>query len=258
MNKKHRFGIIQSRGLGDIIIALPIAQYYAEQGYEVVWPICEEFWSSVKNHAPWVKWVPMPTDARGEFFYNEPLRRFKAFGVTEHVCLYQSLNAVPALSKVPYFQIQHFDEFKYSTAGVPFLNKWSLEQCLTRNTEAELALYNQVVPNDQPYYVTHFEGSNFTASPDLSSMPPEWKRINISKDTTTSSIFDWITTIKSANALICVDSAVSNMVDQLKLDVDKYWIPRSHIHLTPVLGTHWTILDPAPGSMATQAIFSAA
>jgi hypothetical protein len=51
---------------------------------------------------------------------------------------------------------------------------------------------------------------------------------------------------------------MSNMIDQLGInDVDKYWIPRSHIHLTPVLGTNWTILDPPLGSSASQKIFAA-
>lgn len=254
-----KIGFIQSRGLGDIIIALPIAKHYVDAGYEVYWPVCEELWPSVKDHAPWVKWVPVPTDRGGEFFYHEPMRRLKAFGVTEVMCLYQSLNVVPELSKVPYFQIQHFDEFKYSKAGVPFLEKWTLDKCIARDLKAENDLWKKVTNNDPnaKYFVTHLEGSNFVATPDFSAIPPEWKRINITANVTPS-IFNWLSVIEGAQALICVDSAVSNMVDQLKIDVDKYWIPRSHIHLTPVLGTQWTMLDPAPESLAAQAIFQAA
>lgn len=252
-----KIGIIQSRGLGDIIIALPIAKHYADEGYQVYWPICEEFWPSVKEHAPWVKWIPIPTDRNGDFFYTEPMRRLKTFSVTEVMCLYQSLNVVPELSKVPFFQIQHFDEFKYSKAGVPFLKKWALDSCITRNATTEAALKAKLTTPNVPYYVTHLEGSNFVATPDLSNVPPEWKRIDINASVTPS-IFDWLGIIEGAQALICVDSAVSNMVDQLKIEVDKYWIPRSHIHLTPVLGTSWTMLDPPPGSMAAQTIFQAA
>ena len=173
-----KLGILQSRGLGDLVIALPIAKYYADQGHEIYWPICEPFWASVKDHAPWVKWIPIPVDAKGDFFYVEPMKRLKAFGVSETICLYQSLNVMPELAQVPYFQIQHFDEFKYSRAGVPFLDKWKL-------------------------------------------------------------------------------AVFSNIIDQLKIDVDKYWIPRSHIHQTPVLGTAWTILEAPEGSGAAQRIFGA-
>jgi hypothetical protein len=250
-----KIGIIQSRGLGDLLIALPIAKHYADQGYEVYWPICETFWASVKDHSPWVKWIPIPVDANGDFFYAEPVKRLKAFGCTESICLYQSLNVVPELARVPWFQIQHFDEFKYTKAAVPFLKKWTLDECILRNDAREQAVYDKVVtaPN---YYVTHFEGSTFKVEPDLSHIPADWQRIDI-KEGIAASVFDWIKVIEGAQAVICLDSVIANMVDQLKLDVDKYWIPRSHIHQTPVLGTEWTILEPPAGSGAAQTIFGA-
>lgn len=253
-----KLGIIQSRGLGDIIIALPLAHYYhTNYDSEIYWPICEQFWPAVKNHAPWVKWIPIPQDAQGDFFYTEPLKRLKNFGVEEILCLYQSLNIVPQLSQVPWFQIQHFDEFKYTRAGVPFLEKWNLAQCITRNLEREQEVYDKVVTRPE-YYVTHFKGSNFTHIPDLSGLPPEWQQIDVDSYPNISP-FDWISVIEKAQAVICIDSVYANMIDQLRInDVDKYWIPRSHIHLTPVLGTEWTILEPLPTSLAAQKIFGAA
>lgn len=250
-----KIGLIQSRGLGDIVIALPIAKYWADQGNEIYWPICEEFWPSFKDHAPWVKWIPIPTDARGAFFYEEPTKRLKALKCDEIICLYQSLNVVPELSLVPYFQIQHFDEFKYTKAGVPFLEKWNLDQCITRDLTREQALYDRLVTNPE-YFVTHTEGSSFETQPDLSSIPEDWQHIDI-RAGITASIFDWLTIIEGAQAVICLDSVMSNVIDQLKIDVDKYWIPRSHIHLTPVLGTTWTILEPPVDSLAAQRIFGA-
>lgn len=249
-------GIIQSRGLGDILIALPIARELARDYSEVLWPICEEFWPSVKDTAAWVHWIPLPTDKAGHFFYHEPIKRLRALGVKEDdiLCLYQSLNVIPELSQVPWFQIQHFDEFKYSKAGVPFLRKWTLRELIERDLAREQALYDRLVKADN-YYVTQFKGSNFTASPDLGHIPPDWQRIDVDEHIT-DSIFDWLTIIERSQALICIDSALSNMVDQMKItSTDKYWIPRSHIHLTPVLGTAWTILEPPPGSMAAQQVF---
>lgn len=254
MNK--RLGIIQSRGLGDIIIALPIAKFYQRQGWDIYWPICEEFWGSVRDTAPWVNWMPIPEDKMGHYFYDEPMKRLRNVGCNEVICLYQSLNVVPELSQVPWFQIQHFDEFKYTKSGVPFLEKWNLAECIIRNSTREQALKSRVVKKEQ-YYVTHLTGSNFKAMPDLSQIPEDWQRIDVD-DNITDCIFDWIDVISDAQALICVDSALSNMVDQLKIEVDRYWIPRSHIHLTPVLGTSWTILDPPPNSLASQRIFASA
>jgi hypothetical protein len=52
---------------------------------------------------------------------------------------------------------------------------------------------------------------------------------------------------------------VSNIVDQLRIteSVDCYFIPRSHIHLTPVLGGAWTVLDPDPEVLRRISIFKA-
>ena len=36
-----KLGIIQTRGLGDIHIALPIAFFYKKKGFEIYWPIYE-------------------------------------------------------------------------------------------------------------------------------------------------------------------------------------------------------------------------
>lgn len=249
-----KLGIIQSRGLGDLLIALPIANYYRKQGHEILWPVCEQFYPSVRDTVPWVKWIPIVVDGKSDFFYQEPIKRLKAFGCTEWICLYQSLNTVPELCEVPYFQIQHFDEFKYSKAGVPFLDKWTLADCITRDPVREQKLFDLLVKQEK-YFVTHTEGSTFKVDPDLSGIPTDWQHISITEGIT-DCIFDWLKIIENAQAIICLDSVVSNMVDQLKIDVDRYWIPRSHIHQTPVLGMDWTILECPEGSLAAQQIFA--
>jgi hypothetical protein len=252
-----KLGIIQSRGLGDIIIALPIARYYLDElGYEqVLWPVCEEFYSHVKEAAPWVKWIPVPTDTRGDFFYTEPEKRLKNFKVDEILCLYQALNVRPELSQQPYFQLQHFDEFKYTKAGVPFLKKWTLKDCITRDPRREAQLIQKLgLDVSRPYVVYHTQGSSYRCEADLSAIPEDWQRIEITE--ITDSIFDWVSILEQATALILIDSVFSNLVDQLLIDVDKYWIPRSHIHLTPVLGTQWTILEAPSDSLAAKQIFS--
>jgi hypothetical protein len=103
--------------------------------------------------------------------------------------------------------------------------------------------------------VYHTEGSTYKCEADLSSVPADWQQIQI-REIPGYSVFDWLKIIEGAQAVILIDSVFSNIVDQLKIDVDKYWIPRSHIHLTPVLGTQWTILEPPLDSLAAKPIFS--
>jgi hypothetical protein len=252
MTKK--LGIIQTRGLGDLIIALPIAHHYDLQGYQVHWPILEEWVDQMSAAAPWVKWIPVAPD-HGPFFYDVPMQRLKNFGCDEIICLYQSLTGHNELSGRPEFQITKFDELKYRAAGVPFLDKWKLGECIARDHDREQALKERVVKSDAPYVVAHLTGSDHAATLDPAWIPEGWDLIEI-KDQSTS-IFDWISTLESAEAIICVDSVFANMVDQLGINntVDSYFIPRSHIHLTPVLGNPWTTLDPGPDVLKRISIF---
>jgi hypothetical protein len=234
-NSKKSLGIIQSRGLGDIVIALPIAHYYHQQGYEIHWPICSEFVPHVIKHVPWVHWHPVITDT-GSFFYDQPMRILQDLNCDEILPLYQALTGHKFHEEL-YFQHTKFDQYKYIAAGVPFINKWQLSQCITRDYAAETALYDQLVTNPQ-YAVIHLEGSDHKAQFDYATIPDDWQTIEITEGLTPS-IFNWLKILESAECIVCVDSCIANLVDQMNLQNDKYFIARSHIGLTPVLGQHW-------------------
>ena len=236
MSKK--LGIIQTRGLGDIVISLPIAGYFRDQGYQIYWPVLEEFIPNFKESVPWVKWVSIPWDQRGYFFYETPMERLKNFKVEETLPLYQHLTNKPFCDE-KYFQFTKFDQYKYIRAGVPFLNKWKLADYITRNKEREQWLYNQMIQNDN-YVVVHRKGSDFEAEVDLSIVPEGWQIVEISEQT--NCVFDWLMILEKAQSLILVDSVFSNIVDQMNIGEDRYFIQRSHIGLTPVQGQHWTWL----------------
>jgi hypothetical protein len=234
MNKK--LGIIQSRGLGDIIIAIPIAGYYHDQGWDIYWPICEEFVPNFKNTVPWINWIPIPTDPQGKFFYDVPIQRLKNLKMDEIMPLYQHLTGHKFCDE-KYFQFTKFDQYKYICSQVPFLHKWNLKQYITRDTQREQDLYNQLVTNPN-YAVIHLEGSDHTANFDPSIIPADWQIIEVGPET--DCIFDWLTILEKAQSLIMVDSCMSNLVDQLGIGDDRYFIQRSHIGLTPVQGLSWT------------------
>lgn len=249
-----RLGIIQSRGLGDIVIALPIAHHYYQEGWEIYWPICEEFVASFKDTVPWIKWIPIRPDL-GAFFYDVPMERLRNFKCTDVICLYQSLTGHPEFIARPEFQITKFDQIKYHIAGVPFLNKWKLAECITRNPEREQQLFDSVVKNPN-YVVYHLEGSDHRASFDMSMIPEDWQAIELTPQT--DCIWDWLKILEGAQSLILVDSVFSNIVDQMNIGDDRYFIPRSHIHLTPVLGGSWTVLEVVPKVLERISIFRSA
>jgi len=234
---KKKLGIIQTRGLGDIIISLPIAHYYHEQGYHVHWPVVDVWVEQLAHHAPWVKWIPVPPD-QGPFFYDVPMERLKNFKCDEILCLYQSLSGHPEFTAEPWFQHVGFDQYKYLKAGVPFLNKWRLADCITRDPVREQALYDQVVTNPN-FVVTHLNASHSTASFDASIIPSDWQIIPVTPE---GYIFDWLGVIEQAQSIVMTDSVMSNLVDQLGLGTDRYYIPLNHIQLTPTFGHDWTWL----------------
>lgn len=243
MSKKLR-GIIQSRGLGDIIIALPIAKHYADLGETVVWPICEEFYLSVRDHAPWVQWVPIKADPEGRFFLETPLQVFDQMGVDrdEALYLYQYLSSSPELTDPEMFNILKFDQYKYQAAGVPFRKKWTLDRCISRDFDRERRLKDGLnLP--ARYAVAHLNGSSASVDQRIINwLDPDVRVIDVDQHLT-ASIFDWILTIESAEAVICLDSCFANMIDQLCINQPElYWIRRSPWDLTPVLGEAWTIV----------------
>lgn len=192
---------------------------------------------------PWITWISIKSDPEGRFFYDRPQHLLKTAGCEEILCLYQSLSGHPELADQPEFQIMKFDQYKYARAGVPFLQKWRLSDCIVRDLAAEQALKNSLTQPGRPYVVLHLEGSDHTAQFDRSAIPAGWDQIEIRADQTPS-VFDWITVLEGAESIVCVDSVIANLVDQLAIGQDRYFIPRSHIHLTPVLGQDWTVLHP--------------
>jgi hypothetical protein len=239
MSKQKKLGLIQTRGLGDIVISLPIARYYHDQDHQVYWPIVDSWVAQMERAVPWVKWIPIPADS-GPFFYDVPMQRLKNFKVDQVICLYQALTGHKFHEEV-YFQHTKFDQYKYIQAGVPFLKKWHLAECIIRDPAREQALYDRVVTNPN-YVVLHLEGSDHKAEFDTSIIPQDWQIIEITEQT--DSIWDWLKVLEGAQSLVMVDSVFSNLVDQLNIGEDRYFIPRSHIGLTPVQGQAWTWLAP--------------
>jgi len=96
------------------------------------------------------------------------------------------------------------------------------------------------VVSNPNYVVIHLEGSDHRADFDRTIIPAEWQQIEITNQT--ACLWDWLKILEGAQSLIMVDSVFANIVDQLGIGEDRYFIQRSHIGLTPVQGQHWTWL----------------
>lgn len=233
-------GIIQSRGLGDLFIALPIALHYKELGHEVHWPICQEFMPTMTAVAPWVTWIPLQTDPRGDFFYMKAEVNLKYRNLDEIICLYQFLSNMPELSDPDLFPILKFDQYKYAVAGVPFKDKQRLGECITRDPAAEDMVYSAVVKQDK-YIVVHLEGSDkgYSSRFDFTDAEAQGYQVVYINEGITNNAVNWLKVLEGAESLYLIDSCFANLVDGLDMHRDKWFIRRSKMDLTPVLLSDW-------------------
>jgi hypothetical protein len=254
-----KLGIIQSRGIGDIVIALPIAKHYADQGHEIYWPICEDFVSHFKDVAPWVNWMGVPVDPQGQFFLNTPLERLKEVGIEledDILYLYQYLSSVPERTDPDLFAMMKFDQYKYATTGVPFAKKWTLSECITRDPVREQKLYDQLVTKPR-YMVYQGKASDVQYEIDLSGIEDDVEKIEITE--VTDCIFDWLKIIEGAETIVLIDSVFANLIDQLKIceSTPKYFMRKwnRRVDGNPVLlGTWGYIPVEAPPGVQVQSL----
>ena len=228
-----KLGLIQSRGIGDIIIALPIAKWYHDRGIEVYWPIDERFLSSFKPAVDYVSFLPFPFKPTLDGFLGEPQRMLKAARCDRVVPLYSFLSNTQPIH--PAFSATlKFDEYKYAAAGVPFSEKWNLS--IRRNAQREQAFYDRVVQRDS-YIVVHRQGSDALKQV---AIPPRFSGYQVIEiDERTDCIFDWLLVLEPAKFLLLLDSCFANLVEQLGLPNEKMLVLRSEVRFTPVLRSKW-------------------
>lgn len=237
-----RLGIIQTRGLGDIIIAAPIAYYFKELGYDIYWPIDSRFLSSFECAFPSINFIPVDSRKLGvnteEYFYSYPSSVLKELNCEKIICLYSYLSGLKIIN-TRLSESLSFDMYKYAVSKVPFVEKWNLK--IKRNIERELELCKSIsLELQERYILLHEEGSNFKI--DLKKLLPDQKLRIVRLSEVSDNIFDWLSVIENASVIVMIDSVYSNLVDQLKIPNKKYLYLRSPFPFTPVLMSNWEFI----------------
>lgn len=241
-----KIGIIQSRGIGDIVIAAPIAQHYISLGHEVFWPVSDCFFPFVKTAFPTVNFIPLIPDASGyhslDHAYNRPLAELQALACDEIFCLYSNLVAEHGLTFEGIVDDRlanslKFDEYKYAVARVPFAKKWELQ--IARDRDREKALFDRLgICRD--YILIHSHGSNFSMEiQPTEEMERDYQIVRITE--ITDNPFDWLGVIESAAMLFLLDSCFANLAEQLDIGRQRTLFLRSGVRATPVFKNGWEI-----------------
>ena len=232
-----KIGLIQTRGIGDIIIALPIARYFADQGHTVVWPIYAPHARPFQEAAPYVEFLPLAGE-EGDWMLPIPLASLQARGCDRILPLASYIGGHPELLARPDLaEVLRFDQYKYAVAGVPFREKWNLQ--IVRNRAREEALFARVV-REKDFVVCHLSGSHFRANLDVVAMAGGRQVIEIAD--LTDNFFDWTLVIERASSRIMIDSCFANLTDQLGIPGHKVFLVRSAAQFTPVLLGDWVYL----------------
>lgn len=235
-----KIGIIQTRGLGDIIIAAPIAMFYVNQGAQVHWPIDSNFATQFQEAFPRINFIPIDPlvtgDKTADYFYNTPLEILNSLGCEKIFPLYSSLTGFD-FANSRFQSTMTFDAYKYAVANVPFLEKWNFHPRRNLKREAQLIERLQIA-QDEPYVVFHDQGSDFTAPIEQYVRSLDCRAIRI--EPISSSIFDWLGVLENCRSAFVVDSCYANMIEQLNLPIEKSLYLRSPLPFTPIFKNKWT------------------
>ena len=133
------------------------------------------------------------------------------------------------------------DEYKYAVADVPLSRKWTLNY--ERQMDREQALFDSLDIHED-YVCVNDIGSNMTSPFEIPEHLTKGLRI-VRVEELTDSPLDWRLTLERAKRLIMVDSCLSNLVEQINLETEKYMITRAPMQLPPVYKNGWRFIFPA-------------
>ena len=226
-------GILQPGKLGDIIICLPIAKYYFDKGYQIHWPIFNNFVDTFREVINYVNFYPVTNNVY-ECFY-EAKNILNSLDINE---LFDIAATFPGSSVTEEYVncgdgmgLEKFDEFKYRKCNVPFSLKWQLEY--NRNFVMEEKVYNENI-KETPYNIASFKHSRGILPVKIESKYPT---IEINEN---YNIFHWRKTLENAKQIILVDSAMANFVEQTNISNKKILL-RKPGHPIPVFKNDWNI-----------------
>ncbi|MFY9314196.1 MAG: hypothetical protein WAO95_01400 [Burkholderiales bacterium] len=232
-----KIGLIQTAGLGDIVIALPIAKTFADAGHQVFWPVNEAYCRFLPEAAPYVTFIPVPRNEPVDFHLSFPRRELASRGCDRTFVLYNSLfDDSSMLERKDLVRFLKFDEYKYAVTGVPFAEKWRLQ--VTRNIEREKELHTSLGIGGA-YICIHRQASNARVE---FGIPSEWREFQIVEVDGRGTPFDWIYTFERAAKLVCIDSVFSNLIEQLNLPNEKHLFLRMPSPFCAVMKNGWRMI----------------
>jgi hypothetical protein len=231
----RKIGILQPGRLGDIIMLLPIALYYYKQDYTVVWPMFSNIDKMTKDV---VDYIDIRETSENVYTCVEEANKiFKQENITNILDLAatfpgSSITDTYVRDCKDGFGPEAVDQFKYRISNVPFSEKWNFK--INRNTEQENNIYNLYVKQ------TNYVVTSLTHSRGKLNFKIDANDCQIIEMNTKHNVFYWLKVLENAKCIVCVESAISNLVDQMNFKNRKFLISKPHDGRTPpVMQCEW-------------------
>jgi hypothetical protein len=194
--------LVQPGAFGDIFVRAPIAKWYADKGYEVYWPVRNQFLETIK-YFNYVKPIILGDESLHEdWLRSDVMKIIPMMKNYDKVINLADRGPHPTAQK-PW---ENFEQCKYRLAEVPFEKKHNL--VWTRNIRKENEL-KQLLNVPDNYVVAHLTNSHG----DKALMPNQSLPVIEVSMINGFSILDWYSIIKGASAVYCVESAVHQFID---------------------------------------------
>ncbi len=228
--------MIQPGAVGDIHLCLPIAKWYADQGYEIVWPVREKFMKHLRN----IDYVT-PHLLTGEDVDHDWLRSdvIKCIGGVLNEQKFDYVLNLADRGPGPMYQRmdENFEQAKYRQAQVPFEEKHRLDWVRFRDNEDYI--YEEFVgDSNAPYAFVHATSSH-GEDVDLSFIQ---HRIVTCEDIGPDyNIFDWYRVIVDASEIYVTESSIWAFCDGIvnKTTPFRYLLPRDQMGSMTTISNNW-------------------
>jgi len=199
--KLRRLLIVQPGKVGDIIICLPIAKWYADRGYSVEW-MCPKQYHHLFTYVDYCHPVE-----RASGFYDKTIDI--SFGLNHRSPSHRMWESRRG-------SLDSFVTLKYEIAGVPVSEAFNLKY--NRNEQKEKELFKTLGLEGVDYAVAH-GSSDYGSEPVIDTV---YRRVDF-KPVSGYSIFDWYKVLENAKEIHCIDSSLLNFADRVDTNAKRYY-----------------------------------
>jgi hypothetical protein len=197
--------LIQPGAFGDLFVCAPIAKFYYDLGYEVIWPTRKKF-AGVMSHFPYVKNIELDERVlHSDWLKSDTIKCLDICDkIKPDIVLNLADRGPHPVAQLPH---EHPEQTKYRLSNVNFDFKNTLNW--KRNLQKENEIYEKFVGDETDYVVAHLTSSDGHKT----DLPKIDKKIIEIEPFSNDNIVGWYKVIMKSSAIYCIESSVHCFID---------------------------------------------